>query len=112
MGPDAGDSEPDPVNAGHCGDVERAGIPATPGEVVRALRQAYGAQVLTGRREQPDAARPAHVHVAGRVDLDPADGVLTVGAGGVEEHLTAGHRAIAVEGIPHDDLVIRIAVAD
>src|SRR5215471_384721 len=58
VGPDAGDGEPDPVDAGQCGDVERAGIPVAPGEVVRALREADGAQVLATRREHPDAARP------------------------------------------------------
>src|SRR5215471_7773670 len=46
VGPDARDGEPDPVDAGQCGDVEGAGVFTAPGEVVRALRQPQGAQVL------------------------------------------------------------------
>src|SRR5215471_16407632 len=87
VGPDPGDGEPDPVDAGQRGDIERAGVIVTPGKVVRAFREPERAQVVAAGREQPDAGRPAHVHVAGRVDFDPADGVLTFGAGHVEELL-------------------------
>src|SRR5215471_266047 len=92
VGPDAGDGEPDAVDAGQCGDVERAGILIAPREVVWALREPQGAQVLTAGREHPDAAWPAHVYVSGRVDLEPVDGVLTLGSGHVEEFLAGGHR--------------------
>ena len=54
----------------------------------------------------------AHVHVAGRIDLEPVDGVLTLGAGHVEEHLATGHRAAIVERVPHDDLFGGVPVAD
>src|SRR5215470_11590430 len=112
VGPDAGDGEPDPVDAGQCGDVERAGVLIAPCEVVRALWKPQGAQVVAAGREQPDAGRPAHVEVAGRVDLEPVDGVLTLGAGHVEELLGRGHRPGAIECIPHDDLAIGVPVAD
>src|SRR5215472_5501574 len=87
VGPDARDGEPDPVDAGQCRDVERAGVLVAPGKVVRALGKPQGAEMLPAGREQPDAGRPAHVEVAGRVDLQPIDGVLAFGAGHVEELL-------------------------
>src|ERR1700751_312297 len=89
--PDAWDGEPDPVNAGQSRDVEGAGVLVAPGEVVRALRYPQGPQMFAPGREQRDAGRAAHVQVAGPVDLEPVDGVLTLGAGYVEEHLAAGH---------------------
>src|SRR5215472_6228369 len=112
VGPDAGDGEPNPVDAGQCGDVERAGVLIAPREVVRALGKPEGAQVVAAGREQPDAGRPAHVEVAGRVDLEPVDGVLTLGAGHVEELLGGGHRPGAVEGVTHNDLAIGVPVTD
>src|SRR5215469_259710 len=96
VGPDAGDGEPDPVDAGQCGDVERAGVLVPPSEVVRGLGKPQRAEMLPAGREQPDAGRPAHVEVAGRVDLEPVDGVLALGTGHVEELLGAGHRSGAV----------------
>src|SRR6516162_7564137 len=112
VGPDAGDGEPDPVDAGQGGDVEGARVLAPPGEVVGALRQLEGAQVLAARREHPDPAWAAHVHVAGRVDLEPVDGVLALGAGDVEESLGTDHRPAAVKLVPHNDLALRVPVPD
>src|SRR5215469_13475723 len=111
-GPDARDGEPDPVDAGQCRDVERAGVLVAPREVVRALGKPQRGEMLPAGREQPDAGRPAHVQVAGRVDLQPVDGVLTPGACHVEELLGCGHRPGAVERVPHNDLAIGIPVAD
>src|SRR5262252_5879007 len=64
-GTHAGDREPDPVDAGLRRDVESAAVLVPPREVVGVLGQSQDAHVFTAGREQPDAGRTAHIHVAG-----------------------------------------------
>src|ERR671932_244409 len=112
-GAHAGHLQAHAVDARQRGLVEVAAVLPAPREVVRVLRQLQEPEPLALGRDDPYAARPADVEVAGAVDLEPVDRVLARGRGHVVEHLAgAGHLARLVERIAQDDLALRVPVAD
>src|SRR5262245_40764214 len=86
-GANAGDGQPDPVQARAGGHVERAPVVVSPGEVRRELRRFDRAEMLPGGRDDPYAARSRDVEVTLPVDLHAVERLLAGLARHVEEHL-------------------------
>src|SRR5512141_1019363 len=93
-------------------DVERLAVGTAPGEVVRVFWRLDRAQMFAVGGDHPDAAGAADVEVAALVDLDAVDGILAGRFGHVEEDFAVGRVALGVDVVTHDDLFLRIPVAD
>ena len=79
---------------------------------MRVLGQHEQAEAGAVGGDHPDTAGAADEQVAGRIDLDPVDGVGTGLAGEVDELDGVGQVAGGVDVVAHDDLVVEVPVAD
>src|SRR5712691_1190519 len=106
------DLHPYAVDGGRGRDVERAPVVVAPVDVADALRHLDRAEMLTVRREDPDAVGAGDVDVALLVELHPVD-EATLGQVAVAdvlgEHAAVGKRVVRAD-VEHADVRARRVV--